>query len=372
MMTESWKSVDPYVKQVFDDSTASPTNNNVSKKKTASSSKKMGQMNNKKVTVHKVSRCVKRASSSFSTSMSSNNNDPSPIKSMMNNNDMLFNRGSMEPLSVDFGTSSNNNDGLFMGMMDDVVFDDNEGPLRPKAPRRHTCPNPEDIARLLANSGFGPISHTTSSGRKRAACGDDCNDNNSMQPPFPRQPYSQFGNSSQFPQPPSFENNTWNELDFLEPLSISPTNNSNNVASTGYRHHHHQGFNEGKLPMTSTTTTTTTASIDHQPQGYGNEWILSASSSRLTYQRSASLPSGAASMNMNSFLGADLRMKVANNRIGSPIMMTMGSCCDTHDTHNHNNLPFPPPLTPVSQSSGSGRSLLLDISIHAAAAAKTQ
>ncbi|KAL7436171.1 hypothetical protein ACHAXM_005040 [Skeletonema potamos] len=156
MMTESWKSVDPFAKQVFDDlavegkefyknslkeygqlsnlggdedvivggkerekcggddevttsQTPTMTDNDDStkskKKKKKKKKEKMRQKNDKKVPLHKIPRCVKSSPPS-STLMITNNNDPAPIKSMMKN-DMIYTRGStMQPLEVEFGTTS--------------------------------------------------------------------------------------------------------------------------------------------------------------------------------------------------------------------------------------------------------------------------
>lgn len=154
MMTESWKSVDPFAKQVFDDlavegkefyknslkeygqlsnlggdedvivggkerekcggddevttsQTPTMTDNDDStkSKKKKKKKEKMRQKNDKKVPLHKIPRCVKSSPPS-STLMITNNNDPAPIKSMMKN-DIIYTRGStMQPLEVEFGTST--------------------------------------------------------------------------------------------------------------------------------------------------------------------------------------------------------------------------------------------------------------------------
>ena len=373
MMTESWKNVDPFAKQVFDDLAGEGrafykdaleeynrwndsnlgekedlineeeeegggeyyVSSNKSKK---TSLKKSIQKNKKKaITVHKVSRCVKKAVSANSTS----NDSALPIMKSMHDS-MLFDRGSMEPHSVDFGTNSRS-DGL---MMDD----DDEGSLRRKT-RTHTCPNPEDIVRLLSNAGLGPLSPTTSSGLQQQQAYVD--NMQSFSPPPPPPP--QFGNSQLPPPPPSFGINQWSELNSLNPFSISSTNN--NVASSMTMDYRSQmGVNnEGKRLI---TTTTNTAPIYYQSQG--NEWNQ-PSTATASSSRPRSPLHGSTSLNLNVFLGASLKfsnmMNVSiqnNNRVGSP----MG--CDNDNINNSNK--SLPPLTPVSQSSGSdGRSLISDI-----------
>eukprot|EP00985_Skeletonema_marinoi_P033581 scaffold41658_cov226-Skeletonema_marinoi.AAC.3 len=148
LMTESWKSVDPYARQVFDDlagegreyyrdalekytevgvteedDCGGPLRSSSKSKKT-SSSKLSSKKNEKKVSVHKVSRCVKKTT----------------IKSM---NGMVFTR-SKEPSSMNSGFG----DGLGDGAL---------------SRRRHVSINPEDIARPLPQQtgGFAPVPEQT-------------------------------------------------------------------------------------------------------------------------------------------------------------------------------------------------------------------
>ncbi|KAK1737993.1 hypothetical protein QTG54_011287 [Skeletonema marinoi] len=151
LMTESWKSVDPYARQVFDDlagegreyyrdalekytevgvteehDCGGPLRSS-SKPKKNPSSKLSSQKNEKKVSVHKVSRCVKKT----------------PIKSMKG---MMFTR-SKEPSSMNSGFGDSNN-----GMGDEAL-----------SRRRHVSINPEDIARPLPQQtgGFAPVPEQT-------------------------------------------------------------------------------------------------------------------------------------------------------------------------------------------------------------------
>eukprot|EP00984_Skeletonema_dohrnii_P003449 scaffold1167_cov108-Skeletonema_dohrnii-CCMP3373.AAC.9 len=173
LMTESWKSVDPYARQVFDDlagegrkfyrdalekytevgvteehDCGEPLRSSSKSKKTPSSRQK-----NEKVSVHKVSRCVKIKTT--------------PIKSM---NDMMFTR-SKEPYSAHPGFG----DGLGDGSL---------------SRRRHVSMNPEDIARPLPQQtgGFAPVPEQTYGAITE-----------SMQLPFP--PTSSQIGIQQLPQP---------------------------------------------------------------------------------------------------------------------------------------------------------------------------
>ena len=175
LMTESWKSVDPYARQVFDDLAGEGRKfyrdalekytevvveehddcdgplRSSSKPKKNPSSKLSSQKNEKKVSVHKVSRCVKKT----------------PIKSM---NNMVFTR-SKEPSSMNSGFG----DGLGDGAL---------------SRRRHVSMNPEDIARPLPQQtgGFAPVPEQTYGAITE-----------SMQLPFP--PTSSQRGIQQLPQP---------------------------------------------------------------------------------------------------------------------------------------------------------------------------
>lgn len=343
MMTDAWKAVDAYGKQVFDELAAegrdiyrvvlkeynqkidppresdaatagggedggggdviekydapmgAPLKSKGSRRSSSSSSsssskKKSSRKQGKKNTAHKVSRSVAKKRPSSDSMDASPIPWSSPNKSI--EDEAVCHLGSREPLSVE----------EFMSLM---LNDDegDEGPLlRPKpkgahtggiaarslptAQRRHSLPNPEEIMRSLARSAPAP---------------------EDFYKPMLQQQKQFPPGSTMFPQYPP-------------PFDIGQ-------------------FPSGGFPMGN----------QQQHEGGVNGMVTSPSRSRNNYHRSTSLdalPSSSSGQPMNFGFGAPNFNNTSNPSSPSSLM----------SSHNGNNQEHVPPLTPVSQSSGSGRS----------------
>lgn len=258
----------------------------------SSSGKKKASRKEKKNTAHKVSRSVAKRRPSADSMDASPIHWSSPIKSI--EDEAVIHLGSREPLSVEE---------FMLKMLSDDEGE--EGPLlRPKPKRahtggagtrpassfpfphrRHSLPNPEEVATVLARSA---PAHGAAAGYEDLY-----------------RPMLQFP-GSMFPQyPPPFD--------------------------VGQ-------FSSAGFPMGN-----------QQQHGGGVNGMVPSPSKSRSYLRSSSLdalPSSSSGQPMNFVLGAPNFTNPSNPSSPSSWMAS----------HNGSNQEHVPPLTPVSQSSGSGRS----------------